>query len=110
MPLDWPVVPVCRRFGLFNRALSGASDYIIQSKSESIQESDLNLITDLNSLPRASPYPSYRRLCSHLDNNSAQPSRIQIVGVDPISISNLPQQEGLIDLRDGKTLLVQHNF
>ena len=93
----------CEDFGLFNRALSGASDYIIQSKSESIQESDLNLITDLNSLPGLHLIPVIEGSAVIVDNNSAQSSRIQIVGVDPISISNLPQQEGLIDLRDGKT-------
>ena len=68
----------CEDFGLFNRALSGASDYIIQSKSESIQESDLNLITDLNSLPGLHLIPVIEGSAVIADKNPAQSSRIEI--------------------------------
>lgn len=84
-------------FGLFNQAVSGTSDFIIESHASSIKETELEGLRSLSANPDWHSVPVIEGVGVTLAKNGDPAFQIRLLGLDPISLMNLPGQVGRVD-------------
>lgn len=91
-------------FGLFNQEVSGTSDFIIEPLSSSIQDQQLESLRSLSLNPDWHFVPVIEGVAAVLDDNLKPAYQVRLLGVDPISLMNLPGQVGRVDFtKSGET-------
>jgi putative ABC transport system permease protein len=84
-------------FGLFNQAVSGTSDFIIEPLSNSITARELEALRWLSFNPEYHLVPVLEGVGAILDENLQPAYQIRLLGVDPISLMNIRGQVGRVD-------------
>tara|TARA_B100001115_G_scaffold40639_1_gene30130 strand:- start:1731 stop:4277 length:2547 start_codon:yes stop_codon:yes gene_type:complete len=77
-------------FGLFNEAVSGRSDFIIESPSQRISEDTLSALGSLASYPDWHLVPVVEGSITALDEKGEPTGQLRLVGLDLLSLANLP--------------------
>lgn len=77
-------------FGLFNAAVSGRSDFIIQAAAGPLKSAQLFQLNQLNHSSDWHLFPVLEGPVKQLDANEAVQRQVRLVGLDLLSISNLP--------------------
>ena len=77
-------------FGLFNQAVSGRSDFLIESPSQRLFESDLESLKPLAGSPDWHLVPVIEGSVTALDEEGGPNKQIRLIGLDLLSLGNLP--------------------
>ena len=81
-------------FGLFNQAISGQSDFLIESPIQRLQEKDLDDLSTLVSDPDWHLVPVIEGSVTALGNDGKENKQLKLIGLDLLSIGNLPNLSG----------------
>lgn len=87
----------CENFGLFNQAVSGRSDFIIEPVSGNMDSRMLKAIRPLTSNPDWHLVPIMEGTGVTLGEADQPEFQVRLLGIDPISLMNLPGQVGQAD-------------
>ena len=81
-------------FGLFNQAISGQSDFLIESSIQRLQEKDLDGLSTLATDPDWHLVPVIEGSVTAIRADGKQNKQLKLVGLDLLSIGNLPNITG----------------
>ena len=81
-------------FGLFNQAISGQSDFLIESSIQRLQEKDLDGLSTLATDPDWHLVPVIEGSVTALGTDGKQNKQLKLIGLDLLSIGNLPNISG----------------
>ena len=81
-------------FGLFNQAISGQSDFLIESPIQRLQEKDLDALSTLASDPDWHLVPVIEGSVTALGTDGKENKQLKLIGLDLLSIGNLPNISG----------------
>ena len=81
-------------FGLFNQAISGQSDFLIESSIQRLQEKDLDGLSTLAAGPDWHLVPVIEGSVTAIRADGKQNKQLKLVGLDLLSIGNLPNITG----------------
>jgi putative ABC transport system permease protein len=81
-------------FGLFNQAISGQSDFLIESPIQRLQEKDLDALSTLVSDPDWHLVPVIEGSVTALGHDGKENKQLKLIGLDLLSIGNLPNLAG----------------
>lgn len=84
-------------FGLFNQAVSGQSDFLIESPVQRLLEEDLAKLTRLSKEPDWHLVPVIEGSVTAVKNGSEDKKQLRLIGLDLLALGNLPTlaKEGL---------------
>jgi len=84
-------------FGLFNEAVSGQSDFVIQKASGTLSENDLIKLQSLSGYPAWHLLPVIEGSLTQIDPDTNAQRQLRLIGLDLIAIGNLPRfvEQGL---------------
>ena len=84
-------------FGLFNQAVSGQSDFLIESPVQRLQEEDLIKLDRLSLDPDWHLVPVIEGSVTAVEQGTVAKKQLRLIGLDLIALGNLPTlaQEGL---------------
>ncbi|MFQ3223894.1 MAG: putative ABC transport system permease protein [Lentimonas sp.] len=78
-------------FGLFNEAVSGRSDFLLERAPGQLSDADLSALAELASDPDWHVVPVIEGGLTQLDAQGAQLRQLHMVGLDLVSLGNLPR-------------------
>ena len=81
-------------FGLFNQAISGQSDFLIESPIQRLQEKDLDALSTLVRDPDWHLVPVIEGSVTALGTDGKENKQLKLIGLDLLSIGNLPNISG----------------
>jgi len=81
-------------FGLFNQAISGQGDFLIESPIQRLQEKDLDDLSTLVSDPDWHLVPVIEGSVTALGKDGKENKQLKLIGLDLLSIGNLPNLAG----------------
>ena len=84
-------------FGLFNQAVSGQSDFLIESPVQRLQEKDLSALSILGKSPDWHLVPVVEGSVTALGLGNGEKKQLRLIGLDLLALGNLPSltQESL---------------
>ena len=77
-------------FGLFNQAVSGQSDFLIESPVQRLQEKDLAALAGLGKSPDWHLVPVVEGSVTAVDLESGDKKQLRLIGLDLLALGNLP--------------------
>ncbi len=77
-------------FGLFNQAVSGQSDFLIESPTQRLNTDILDKLGDLSTSPDWHLVPVIEGSVTALDTNGSPDQQLRLVGLDLMGLANLP--------------------
>ena len=77
-------------FGLFNQAVSGRSDFLIESPTERFGPEQLSSLGQLASDPDWHLVPVIEGSVTSLDESGQPASQLRLIGLDLLALANLP--------------------
>ena len=77
-------------FGLFNQAVSGRSDFLIESPSQRLGPEQLSSLGGLASDPDWHLVPVIEGSVTSLDESGQPASQLRLIGLDLLALANLP--------------------
>lgn len=77
-------------FGLFNQAISGQSDFLIESPTKTLSAAVLGSLRPLSGDPDWHLVPVIEGSITSLDKNESPQQQLRLVGLDLMSLANLP--------------------
>ena len=77
-------------FGLFNQAISGQSDFLIESPTKTLSASELNNLRPLSGDPDWHLVPVIEGSITSLDEDGSPQQQLRLVGLDLMGLANLP--------------------
>ena len=77
-------------FGLFNQAVSGRSDFLIESPSQRLGPDQLSSLGGLASDPDWHLVPVIEGSVTSLDESGQPASQLRLIGLDLLALANLP--------------------
>ena len=81
-------------FGLFNQAVSGQSDFLIESPIQRLKKSDLKKLKDLAVDPDWHLVPVIEGSVTAVKFDGSPLKQLRLVGLDLLSLGNLPRLSG----------------
>lgn len=78
-------------FGLFNQAVSGRSDFLIESSSQRLVDADLNDLRSLAGDPDWHLVPVIEGSVTALGQNGDPAKQLRLIGLDLLALGNLPK-------------------
>ena len=78
-------------FGLFNQAVSGRSDFLIESSSQRLVDADLNDLRSLAGDPDWHLVPVIEGSVTALDQDGDPAKQLRLIGLDLLALGNLPK-------------------
>ena len=87
-------------FGLFNQAISGQSDFLIESPNQRLQQNDLDQVGEIAGDPDWHLVPVIEGSVTAVRNNGEPNKQLKLIGLDLLSLGNLPKvsQEGKLSI------------
>ena len=83
-------------FGLFNQAVSGQSDFLIESATQRLSSDILQNLAQLSRVPDWHLVPVIEGSVTALDKNDTPTQQLRLVGLDLMGLANLPNLTHLI--------------
>ena len=77
-------------FGLFNQAVSGQSDFLIESPTQRLNSDILQDLAQISKEPDWHLLPVIEGSVTSLDSNGSPNQQLRLVGLDLLSLANLP--------------------
>ena len=77
-------------FGLFNQAVSGQSDFLIESPTQRLNSNILQDLAQISKDPDWHLLPVIEGSVTSLDSNGSPNQQLRLVGLDLLSLANLP--------------------
>ncbi|MAL85636.1 MAG: hypothetical protein CMI23_04680 [Opitutae bacterium] len=77
-------------FGLFNQAVSGQSDFLIESSTQRLNSNILQDLAQISKEPDWHLLPVIEGSVTSLDSNGSPDQQLRLVGLDLLSLANLP--------------------
>ena len=77
-------------FGLFNQAVSGQSDFLIESPTQRLNSNILQDLAQISKEPDWHLLPVIEGSVTSLDSNGSPNQQLRLVGLDLLSLANLP--------------------
>ena len=77
-------------FGLFNQAVSGQSDFLIESPTQRLNSNILQDLAQISKEPDWHLLPVIEGSVTSLDSNGSPDQQLRLVGLDLLSLANLP--------------------
>ena len=77
-------------FGLFNQAVSGQSDFLIESPTQRLNSDILQDLAPISKEPDWHLLPVIEGSVTSLDSNGSPDQQLRLVGLDLLSLANLP--------------------
>ena len=77
-------------FGLFNQAVSGQSDFLIESSTQRLNSNILQDLAQISKEPDWHLLPVIEGSVTSLDSNGSPNQQLRLVGLDLLSLANLP--------------------
>ena len=77
-------------FGLFNQAVSGQSDFLIESATQRLSSDILQNLAQLSGVPDWHLVPVIEGSVTALDKNDTPTQQLRLVGLDLMGLANLP--------------------
>lgn len=77
-------------FGLFNEAVSGRSEFLIQAQVGALQEAQLCGLSQLSRSVDWHMFPIIEGPLTHLDASGEPIRQLRLIGMDLVSVANLP--------------------
>ena len=77
-------------FGLFNQAISGQSDFLIESPTKTLTANELNNLRPLSGDPDWHLVPVIEGSITSLDEDGSPQQQLRLVGLDLMGLANLP--------------------
>ena len=78
-------------FGLFNQAVSGRSDFLIESSSQRLVDADLNDLRSLAGDPDWHLVPVIEGSVTALGQDGDPAKQLRLIGLDLLALGNLPK-------------------
>ena len=78
-------------FGLFNQAISGQSDFLIESPNQRLQQNDLDRVREIAGDPDWHLVPVIEGSVTAVRNNGEANKQLKLIGLDLLSLGNLPK-------------------
>ena len=78
-------------FGLFNQAISGQSDFLIESPNQRLQQNDLDQVGEIAGDPDWHLVPVIEGSVTAVRNNGEPNKQLKLIGLDLLSLGNLPK-------------------
>jgi len=77
-------------FGLFNQAVSGQSDFLIESPVQRLREQDLDRLGELSTDPDWHLIPVIEGSVTAVDEDTEARKQLRLIGLDLLALGNLP--------------------